>query len=231
MPTWNEIFGRGERVEEWPEGPVQRFVSLLEASFSKRPILVWDLCCGAGRHAVAIAERGHRVFASDESPNALALLRERLTRSGLVAEVAMADMSECPWSDVRFHGVLAWDALHHNVISQIRTSVDTVHQHLVPGGFFLVTLKSTKADSFGKGKEIEPGTFVQESGLESGIPHHYFDESGIRELFADWALAVLAERVCAYRERGQHFLAVNPFDYTTWCVLGRKHGGESLAAT
>jgi SAM-dependent methyltransferase len=222
MPTWDEIFGRGERIAEWPEGSVQRFISLLEGSFSERPLVVWDLCCGAGRHTAAIAGRGHKAFASDGSPNGVGLLKERLSAMGLDAEAAVADMTECPWADVRFHGALVWDALHHNVVSRIREAVGMVRDHLVPGGLFLVTLKSTKADSFGAGREIEPATFIQDSGLESGVPHHYFDEQEVRELFSDWELSVLVERVCAYKERGRDFLTTNPFDYTTWCVLAQK---------
>jgi SAM-dependent methyltransferase len=229
MPTWDELFRRRELVAEWPESPVQRFISLLERTFADRPLRVWDLCCGAGRHTAAIAARGHQAFASDASASGIALVRERLSVRGLEAETAVADMSECPWDDAEFHGVVAWDSLHHDVVSRIRASVDMVHAHLVPGGAFLATLKSTRADSFGAGRELEPGTFVQESGPESGVPHHYFTESEIRELLAGWRLSVLLERVCAYRERGADFPAVNPFDYTTWCVLAWKRGGEKAA--
>jgi SAM-dependent methyltransferase len=224
MPTWDELFRRGVMIAEWPEAPVQRFISLLERSFPQSPLRIWDLCCGAGRHTVSIAQRGHKAFASDASPSGVALLKERLSETGLEAETAVADMSKCPWAGTTFHGVLAWDSLHHNVVSEVEASVNTVHRHLIPGGLFLLTLKSTKADSFGLGKEIEPGTFVQDSGDESGVPHHYFAEVGIRRMFRDWELLVLLERVCTYHERGEGFQTVNPFDYTCWCVLARKHG-------
>ena len=48
----------------------------------------------------------------------------------------------------------------------------------------MVTLKSDKADFAGQGVEIEPGTFIHDIGDESGVPHHYFNEAGIRDLFA-----------------------------------------------
>ena len=97
-----------------------------------------------------------------------------------------------------------------------------VYEHLVPGGCFLATLKSVRADSFGIGDETEPGTFVQDSGPEAGVPHHYFEEAEIRRNFDAWELCVLLERVCDYRERCGGFLELNPFDYTAWCVLARK---------
>jgi SAM-dependent methyltransferase len=222
MPDWDELFARGERVARFPERPVHDFVTLIERAHVERPLRIWDLCCGAGRHTEAIAARGHIAFASDLSPNGVALTRERLTKRGLNADVIVADMTVCPWPDANFHGVLSWSALHHNRLSAIEMALESVLEHLVPGGWFLANLKSTRADSFGAGEEIEPGTFVQETGRESGVPHHYFDESGIRSLFGDWELMVLLERRCDYRKRCPDFLEINPFDYTAWEVLARR---------
>lgn len=205
--------------------------SFLERSFAERPLRVWDLCCGGGRHTLAVARRGHKVYASDGSSNGVALLEAGLAAAHLVAETAVADMTACPWPDVAFHGVVSWDSLHHNVVSGIREAVGRAYGCLVPGGWFLVTLKSTRADSFGVGTEIEPGTFVQDSGRESGVAHHYFTEAEVREMFADWELQVLVERISSYKERCAGFLGVNPFGYTSWGVLARKsRSGESTEA-
>lgn len=225
MPTWDELFSRGQCVAEHPEREVLRFVSVLERSFSERPLRIWDLCCGAGRHTCAVAGRGHRAYASDISEAGVSILRGRLSECGLIALTSVADMTVCPWPEVSFHGVVSWDSLHHNSVSDIRSSLAVVFERLVPGGYLLATLKSVNADSFGMGEELEPGTFVQNSGPEAGVPHHYFTEAEIRELFDVWELSVLAERVCDYRVRGERFLDVNPFDYTTWCLLARKPEG------
>jgi hypothetical protein len=166
------------------------------------------------------------VFASDASGNGVDILRGRLAESGLEAETAVADMAECPWPEASFHGVVSWDSLHHNLTFGIRSALGAVYEHLVPGGFFLATLKSVRADSFGIGYEVEPGTFVQDSGPEAGVPHHYFEEVEIRRNFDAWELCVLLERVCDYREKCGGFLELNPFDYTAWCVLARKPAKE-----
>ncbi len=230
MPTWDELFAQGRCIARFPERPVQEFVSLLERSSGERPLRIWDLCCGAGRHTAAMAERGHSVFASDGAERGVALARERLAQLGLTAETAVADMTVCHWEDVLFHGVVSWDALHHNVLPNIHEALRTVRQHLVDGGWFLATFKSTHADSFGVGREIEPGTFVQDTGSESGVPHHFFDELGIREAFREWELPVLIERRSDYKERCADFLEVNPFDYTIWGVLARKPVQHGSAA-
>ena len=223
MPSWDELFGRGELIAAYPERPVQEFVSLLERRFRDRPLRIWDLCCGAGRHTTAMSRRGHAVFASDASANGIALLEEGLAKLGLTAQTAVADMTVCPWPGVRFHGVVVWDALHHNRLLGVRTSIGVAFERLVPGGWLLATLKSVQADSSGVGDEIEPGTFVQRTGAEAGVPHHYFTETEIRDVFQAWHLDVLVERVCSYKQRISDFRD-NPFDYTAWGILARKPG-------
>ena len=222
MATWNELFERGDGIARFPEREVQEFVSLLERKFSERPLRVWDLCCGAGRHTVAISERGHTVFASDASECGVELTEKGLTKLGLSARTAVADMTECPWTDVAFHGVVSWDSLHHNTLENILTALDVVHERLEAGGLLLATMKSTRADWFGKGTEIEPGTFAHDSGPEAGVPHHYFDEAGIRSALAAWELVSLVELRCDYAERPNGGPGMNPFRYTAWGVLAEK---------
>jgi methylase of polypeptide subunit release factors len=76
MATWNELFERGESIARFPEREVQEFVSLLERRFTERPLRIWDLCCGAGRHTVAMAARGYDVFASDIAAHGVTLTEE-----------------------------------------------------------------------------------------------------------------------------------------------------------
>ena len=224
MPNWNELFLDEKNIKRAPEWAVYRFVNNLETLFAERPLHIWDLCCGAGRHTITMAKLGHEVYASDNAPNAIRLTRKWLARMNLRAQVELADMTICPWPQATFHGVISWDALYHNTLDNIHRAIDEIHTHLVPGGLFMGTLKSTKADSYGDGEEIEPNTFVsQKRNSDKDLPHHYFDEPGIRDLFESWEVISLAEQVITYIKRGENFLEYNPFPYTTWGVLARKN--------
>jgi SAM-dependent methyltransferase len=222
LATWNELFEDGRGIALHPEREVHKFATLLERHFEERPLRVWDLCCGAGRHTVALAERGHEAYASDIAPRGIELTEQRLAGAELLARTAVADMTECPWPGATFHGVLTWDSIHHNTLENTLAALETARQRLVDGGLLMATLKSTRADSFGLGTEIEPGTFVQDSGWEAGVPHHFFDRSGILEALAKWELLSLVEMRCDYVVRSQDFWETNPFRYTSWGVLARK---------
>ncbi len=222
MADWDTLFAQGRCIARFPQQEVLRFVALLESVFSERPLRVWDLCCGAGRHTLALASRGVDTFASDSAPNGIARTQASLSENGLSATLEIADMTTCPWTGMRFHGVVSWDALHHNRSAEIGRAVAMVRESLGPRGLFLATLKSTKAESFGLGRRVEPKTFIRDEGCEAGVPHHFFDESEVRALFAGWELLILVEQLEDYRERGEEFFEINPFAYTFWGILARK---------
>jgi SAM-dependent methyltransferase len=222
MPDWNKLILEERFRPRYPQTEVYRFVITLEKIFTERPLRIWDLCCGGGRHTVLMSSLGHRVYASDLAPNALELTRAWLADAKLSAELDQVDMTICPWSDISFHGVVSWNALYHNTFSNIQRSISMVYDCLLPNGLFMGTFKSTKADTYGLGPEIEPNTFICPDGPEQGQLHYFFDEITIRRLFEGWEFISLVEQRMKYLERGQNFLEYNPFPNTTWCVLVRK---------
>jgi cyclopropane fatty-acyl-phospholipid synthase-like methyltransferase len=220
MGAWNELLAGKVFKKQYTEPPAHRLVQILEETFKERPLLLWDLCCGAGRHTVMFAKAGHKAYASDLSETGIRLTNEWLARERLSAEVERADMTQCPWPEVKFHGVLSWDALHHNTRANMQKAIDMVRGHLVPKGVFMLTLKSRKAESYGKGKKIEPNTYIVPDGVEKGIAHHYLDEKEIREMFADWRILYLVENVMRYSEKSDEVMS--PFHYSKWNVLVQK---------
>jgi SAM-dependent methyltransferase len=222
MTTWNELFLDEKNRLKIPASEVHKFVLVLEELFSERPLSLWDLCCGAGRHTILMAQLGHEVYASDNAPHAIEFTRKWLDEMNLKAELAVEDMTIRPWPEVKFHGILCWGSLTHNTSNHIRKTVDMIHRQLIPGGLFLGTLKSTKADSYGQGKQVEPNTFIPVEGKEKGIIHHFSDEAEVRELFRKWELISLVEQVMTYAEKGENFMEYNPFPFTNWGILARK---------
>ncbi|MFL5422114.1 MAG: methyltransferase domain-containing protein, partial [Myxococcales bacterium] len=55
-----------------------------------------DLCCGTGRHAIALQRRGARVTGVDSSATLLALAREKAARVGASPRFVLGDARELP---------------------------------------------------------------------------------------------------------------------------------------
>ncbi|MHC4598242.1 MAG: class I SAM-dependent methyltransferase [Planctomycetota bacterium] len=220
MTRWDEIYRSGQWPQGNPSSEAFELVTIAEKTFEERPLRLWDLCCGLGRNTVVMASAGHRAFGSDGSEAAVDAARKRFGDLGLEGRFAVADMTEVPWPDEDFHGVFSWNALHHNTLAKIRTAVSVVHGKLVPGGFILANLLSTRSGRYGKGKELEPNTFLCEEGMETGVTHHFFDAPGAMDLLKDFEVLSLVERRMEYEVRAEGLL--NPFANTKWLVLARK---------
>ncbi|ALS03321.1 hypothetical protein ATZ33_11965 [Enterococcus silesiacus] len=226
MADWNTLFYDKKSIEMAPEPEVVKFIELLAKEFSnEQEKKVWDLGCGAGRHSVVIGKMNCEVFISDHSAKAIELTKEKLDDNKIRYTEALSSMENYPWQEKEFlHGVLSWAVLQHNTLDKIVKSINCIYESLITGGYFLGTIKSTKADLYGKGQEIEKDTFILDVGKEDGVPHHYFDEEGIKQLFPDdqWEIVILAEQVVNYVSTVEKFWEINPFRYTTWCVLVKK---------
>jgi len=222
MATWNELFLNKEFIAALPQPEVYKFIKVLEGIFPDRPLTIWDLCCGAGRHTVLISQMEHNAYGSDISENGINYTHKWLESNGLMATLKVSDMTDNPFTGLNFHGAISWDALHHNTLSNINKAVDIVYENLCVSGMFMVSLLSTKAGRADlRGKEIEKNTFVREDGPEAGVPHHYFDEEGIRDLFRKWKIVSLVDITATYIE-GNIPNSINPLPYTKWNVIVQK---------
>ncbi|WP_086314179.1 hypothetical protein A5821_001772 [Enterococcus sp. 7F3_DIV0205] len=226
MADWNTLFYDKKNIEMMPEPEVIKFVELLKKEFPKeQERKVWDLGCGAGRHSLVLGQMNCTVFISDNSSNAIELTKKKLDENKITYTDRLISMENYPWNQKEFlHGVFSWNVLQHNTVKKITEAVNCIYESLVPNGYFLGSIKSTKADLYGKGEEIEKNTFILNEGKEKGIIHHYFDEEGIKKLFPTdkWEIVVLAEQVVNYVSKVEKFWEINPFRYTTWCILVKK---------
>ncbi len=93
IATWDARYARGEELHDWAPSPL-----LAEAVEGMPPGSALDLACGAGRHALFLAERGWRVEAVDGSAVALGLLREEARKRGVSHRIRAqaADLEAMP---------------------------------------------------------------------------------------------------------------------------------------
>jgi len=88
MPDWDERYGRGDYASLEPSPLLGRAVELCGAGGGR----ALDVACGAGRHALFLAERGFEVTAVDASRVGVELLRGRARERGLEVDALAADL-------------------------------------------------------------------------------------------------------------------------------------------
>lgn len=224
MPNWNELFADAKNIDKAPEAEIYRFFALLENKFPGVTLNFWDLGCGGGRHSIAAARLGLKVYASDGAPRALELTGAWAAGLKLSVVTKLCDMTLNPFPEVKFHGALSWNVIQHNELLNIHKAVGIIHSNLLPGGMFMGALLSDKASSFGQGTKIEERTYAPAEGRETGVPHHFFNEAEMRALFPTdkWRLMALAEQVTVHAEKPDGGEEYSPFRSTGWRVLAEK---------
>lgn len=137
LPTKGQVRETYERIadslaerrrEPWPQ--VAGFVEGLPAHQR-----VLDLGCGNGRHVMALADRGHRVFAVDFSRRLLVAGRSARGDDGGRIHWIEADATALPIRSGRMGACLAIAVLHHLPSREERVAaLREVRRVLVPGG-------------------------------------------------------------------------------------------------
>jgi tellurite methyltransferase len=207
---WQKLWQDPEIARQWRERPpLSEVVALADQLAAEGRTRVLDIGCGVGRHTIYLASRGFEVTATDNAPAAVAACRRNLEQAGLTARVLELDMREFPFPDAYFDGVVSTQVIHHTYRATLERIIASITQKLAPSGFFVWAMPSPRHAEFAKGREVEPGTWVDENHREGPVPHHYCTEAEIRELLADYDIQSLEERQVQGRPEGiRHWYVV-----------------------
>lgn len=107
MPSqdqWNERYRRGEHAGDIPDAFLVDCAEYWNLLTSRRAL---DLACGAGRHALYLAEQGFRTTAMDFAGAGLEAARKRAAERGLLLKLKQVDL-EAPDVDL---GVEVFDLI------------------------------------------------------------------------------------------------------------------------
>jgi ubiquinone/menaquinone biosynthesis C-methylase UbiE len=98
------------------------------------PARALDAGCGTGRHARALAQRGHQVTGADLTPEMLARARSRVPEASFVR----ADLRALPFADASFALVVCGLALSH--LPSLDEAVAELARVLEPGGRLIASV-------------------------------------------------------------------------------------------
>lgn len=191
MPDWEKIFEEKGHVFVDPHPDMSRLARIFSEQEVKR---ILDLGCGTGRHLAYFSRVGFEVSGFDSSKTALDLAVKWLKDEELDADVRLSRMEEpFPYPDDFFDAVISIQVIHHNLLRDILTTVNEIERVLKIGGYIFITTpilgpKPENPEDDWKLHQVEDGTFIPQSGPESGIPHHYFTEEKLHEVFRNFKI-------------------------------------------
>lgn len=187
---WQSDAGR----KPWsaPEADVVSCISRLVEKGARKGL---DLGCGVGRHTLAMAELGMNATGLDASPAGLAHLALEAKARNLAVTTREGNIHELPFEDGSFDYVLSFNVIYHGTRREVERAISEIARLLPKGGIFQGTLLSKRNAGYGKGTEIDPGTFVlpAEEGSDKDHPHFYCDAGELVDLLSDFELLSLVD--------------------------------------
>jgi SAM-dependent methyltransferase len=186
---WDDDYQRRGRL--W--GGSTPFLSRLPRSSR-----VLELGSGDGKTASGLVQAGYLVTAVDFSARAAALCRKTCTDPDQV-RIVVADVRHTPFRDGSFDGIVASHIAGHLSRSGQQDLAGEVLRLLAPGGTLLFRDFATGDFRYGRGREIEPGSFLRENGIVT----HYFTEDEVNHLFTGLAVQSVAVHRWEMKVRGR----------------------------
>ncbi|NYZ75226.1 class I SAM-dependent methyltransferase [Candidatus Micrarchaeota archaeon] len=141
---------------------------------------VLELGCGNGKTASALSlQKQVELHAVDSSPTAVGLCKQLVERVGGKAVVREANGLQLDYATGFFDAVVCFHYLGHMPSNERNKAVAEATRVLKKNGKLFFREFGTKDFRLGKGKEVEPDTFVRGNGIWT----HYFSQEEVRGLF------------------------------------------------
>ena len=191
MVKWDNIYKEQGAYLEKPLKFIRETLPLLKKRGAKN---ILDHGFGMGRHTVLLAQEGFQVYGIELSRTAKDHTESRLASLGLKANLQIGNSIDLPYIDNFFDAIIDTYTINHGKMQEIEKSFSELTRTLKPHGLIIMSLLSPQDGFYGKGKEIEPHTFLGVPDHDHDIPHHFFTEDEFRELLPDFTFLTLKEK-------------------------------------
>lgn len=148
---------------------------------------VMDLGCGTGRHSIHLAQQGFKVYATDISETGIGITKSKAKKLNLTnIEFKQHDMRDIPFDNNLLDGILCVWTTGHGTLEDSRKNANEIYRILKPNGVVVIDYVSIDDKNYGKGKEIEKDTFINNVEGEENIPHHYSTIEELNDLYSNF---------------------------------------------
>jgi SAM-dependent methyltransferase len=170
---WDDRFQKEGKIWGYsPSSTVKQAIDLFKKDHVKTVLIPG---AGYGRNAKAFSDAGFTVAGIEVSAEAISLAKEYVP----MVRYYQGSVLGMPFSNDVYDSIYCFNVLHLFRKADRKVFVDKCLGQLKEGGSLYFVVFSEKEPSYGRGAEVEPGTFESKPGR----PVHYFTEQELREQF------------------------------------------------
>jgi SAM-dependent methyltransferase len=209
---WEDVWSDDRNYEFWTQVSPEVADLIRCQSPQERPEVL-DLGCGLGRNAVAFAQAGFQVTATDLAPKGVAHLEAWSEKLNLPIRTMICSFCEDVFPPESFDIVVSVNVIYHAYREEFVQAIGNVRRWLKYGGIFYFTCPTRQEDGkYGHSEELAPHTFQ----LEPGHVHYHTDEADLDELLTGF-------RTLSRRKRERHWEKDGVPQFSSrWRVLVEK---------
>ena len=185
---WEELHSLPRHRTQYPNEYAARFLfgNYSRDLTERKEIKILDLGCGAGRHTRMFAEQGFDTYAIDLSREGIRYTTEMLESCKLSADIRQGDMTQLPYDDEFFDGVLSFGVFYYISGEGVKQAISEMFRVLKPGGIAMIIMRTDNDYRFGKGEEVSRNSFLlkTEETREAGMVVHFMTEQDVKDEFS-----------------------------------------------
>jgi ubiquinone/menaquinone biosynthesis C-methylase UbiE len=138
--------------------------------------------CGAGISPslepllLRFHEQGYATHGIEISEERLRVAQEFCERRQIDLDLRQGDMRQIPFEDESFSFVFSYNTIFHMSKRDIAAAMREIERVMKPGGVCFVNFLSVDSDTFGTGKEISKGEFLESAHGGEAIHTYYEDD-------------------------------------------------------
>lgn len=146
--------------------------------------MLLELGCGNGRDSIFFSENGINVIAIDQSEEEMIKLNNTSKRNALFKAGDMVYDSNLYLPDFNDY-IYSRFTLHAIGEKEQMLVLKNVYKSLKNGGLFLIEVRSTKDEIFGKGEKVEKNAYIYE-----GHYRRFIDFEEIKGIVSDFGFSI-----------------------------------------
>jgi len=104
--------------------------------------------------------------------------------------VKLANMFDYNIEPDKYDLIISVATIHRGLKKDINRLIGLIYKSLLPGGWIFITIPSLESrttwHTFKEDREVGPGTYTPMTGPEKGLPHSFYSQEEVKEVFSDF---------------------------------------------